>query len=562
MKFRKGLSTVLCAAMLTAMLAGCGSGEGAESSAETSSGTDVAAETSETAQQAAATGRAGSITMGVNANIPGLSCYDGTSTGQLYVSWLYNDSLFVQETPGGELKPCIGKDYEVSEDGSVITVHMFDYVKDSAGNPITASDVVFSYNTYIATGNASNVDPYLDRVEAVDDTTVALYFKDWETIGAVESVLTYTQIVDEEAYDEATWSTAPIGCGPYVVEDFVSGSSLTLAVNEDYWQTDEQYISTVKQRNVDRIIYRIILEDAQLALALETGDVDVVNYVSTDNLSFFMDENGNALDGYYVRSDSTALVTNISFSMDPSSNVADDVNLRKAILHCIDKASLVSTVVGNTGKEVFCFGTDAYSDYDPAWAEDYFNYDVELAQEYLAQSNYVANGSPTIRIALESNDSKQRAAQMMQAYMNEIGINAEILSYDAALFTNYKLDFGEWDIKIDNNGSPTYNLGAFWQRFLGNTFCTYNGVGVNFLGLNDPELQELLDVAANVNTMSQENTNLVNDYINDNAIVYGLWTSVTYQAAQDGILEIVNNSAIYPVPNAFVYAEDYQGVAG
>lgn len=556
MKTKKILAILLCFVMLVGTLTACGT-TAEETKTPAQENVEVSGQ-----EKTEGSGRAGSITVGINCNIPGLSSFDGTSTGQLYVQQLYDDTLFTQLTPGGELIPCIGKSYTVEEDGAKVTVEIFDYVKDSAGNHITANDVVFSYNTYIATGNASNIDPYVDSIEAVNDTTVVFHLKDYKQVGALENVLARCFIVSEAAYDEATWSTAPIGCGPYVVEEFVSGASLTLKANEDYWQTDEQYLPLIKRRNVDKVIYKVILEDAQLALAMETGTVDAVNFVSADNLPFFTDNDGNALPGYTIRKDASALVVNMSFSMDKSSNVANDPALRKAILYCIDSASLVQGAMGNTGEVVYCVGTAAYSDYNPDWEADYFNYNVEKAKELLAESDYVKNGSPSIRIAFETNDSKQKAAQMMQAYMNAVGINAEILSYDAALFTNYKLDFSEWDIKIDNNGSPAYKLGAFWGRFLGNTFCSYNGQSVNFFGLNDPELQKMLDTAFNVDTMSQDATNAVNDYINENAFCYGLWTPLTYQVAQDGILEMVNNNCEYCMPNAFTYAADYQGVAG
>lgn len=557
MKTKKILAMLLSSAMLIGTLAACGSAK-QEPTAPAQQETKAAAEPT----KAETSGRAGTVTVGINCNIPGLSCFDGTSTGQLYINQVINDTLFTQLKPGGDLKPCVGKSYTVEDDGAKVTVELFDYVKDSAGNPITAKDVVFSYNTYIATGNASNLDPYIESMEAVGDTTVVFNMKNYKEVNALQNVLIGSSIVAEAAYNEATWSTSPIGCGPYVVDEFVSGASLTLKANENYWQTDEQYLAAVKQRNVDKIFYKIILEDAQLALAMETRTVDAVNFVSSDNLPFFIDAAGNALPGYTVRKDDSALVVNISFSMDKSSNVANDPALRQAILYCIDSASLVKGSVDNTGEAVYCVGSSVYSDYNPEWEADYYNYNVDKAKELLAQSSYTANGSPAIRIAFETNDSKQKAAQMMQAYMNAVGINAEILSYDAALFTNYKLDFSQWDIKIDNNGSPAYKLGAFWGRFFGNTFCSYNGQGVNFFGLNDPELQKLLDVAFNVDTMGQDATNAVYDYITDNAFCYGLWTPLTYQVAQSGILEIVNNNAQYCMPNAYVYAPDYQGVAG
>ena len=64
------------------------------------------------------------------------------------------------------------KSYEVSDDGKTLTVEIYDYVHDQAGNKIDAEDVAWSYNTYLATGNANTVCKYLDSAEATDATHV------------------------------------------------------------------------------------------------------------------------------------------------------------------------------------------------------------------------------------------------------------------------------------------------------------------------------------------------------------------------------------------------------
>lgn len=118
---------------------------------------------------------------------------------------------------------------------------------------------------------------------------------------AVKSVLSGCVIYDKDAYSADSYATNPVGCGPYKVTEFVTGASVTIERDPNYWQTDESLLASAKKQNVEKCIFKIILEDAQLALALETGDVDAVNYVSADNLQFFMDDNGNALDGYTVQ---------------------------------------------------------------------------------------------------------------------------------------------------------------------------------------------------------------------------------------------------------------------
>ena len=54
---------------------------------------------------------------------------------------------------------------------------------------------------------------------------------------------------------------------------------------------------------------------------------------------------------------------------------------------------------------------------------------------------------------------------MIQNYCKEIGINMKVKTADTALFDNYKYDFSEWDLKIDNNGNRV-SLAALYSNFL------------------------------------------------------------------------------------------------
>lgn len=554
---KKVFSSFLALA-LTFGLAACGGSASDSSSVTSSNGAD------ETSATGSTSGRAKTVTLGINTQVSTLDPYNGASTGTIYLTEAMDDSLFLAPALGEPIAPVIGKSYEVSDDNLTCTVEIYDYVHDQAGNKIDANDVAFSYQTYLDTGNATQFSKYLDSVEAIDDTHVVFHLKEerCKETNAVSSILTGCVIYDSDTYNADTFATAPVGCGPYKVTEFVTGASVTLDAYDDNWQTDESLRPTLKTQNVDRVIFKIILEDAQLALALETGDVDAVNYVSADNLQFFMNDDGTPLDGYNIEPFPSILCVNISFNMNPDggSNVADDINLRLAVEWAIDKESMVQTIMGKTAEVSYGFATTLYGDYNPDWENEDNGYDVETAEDYLSKSNYAANGSPTLRILTESNEVKTKAAQMIQNYLQAIGINSEIITADTALFDNYKYDFSQWDIKIDNNGNRN-SLAAMWSNFLAAGHTTYNGVPVSFLGQPDGELSQLATAANNVDTNSQEAVDAVFDCYTKNAIIYGLWGPINYIASQDGITDYAVQALAYAQPWAFTYASDYVGVA-
>lgn len=566
---KKSIAVSLAAAM-TLSLCACGSGgskatTAAETAAATAAGGSGETATTAAAEAPAAAGtRAKSITLGMNTQISTLDPFNGASTGTIYLTEALHDQLFSAPSLGAPIESEIGKTYEASEDNKTLTVEIYDYVHDQAGNKIDASDVAWSYNTFLATGNATQFSKYLDNAEADGDTTVVFHLKEdkCEETSAVTSILTGCVIYDQETYNADTFATKPVGCGPYKVTEFVTGASVTIERDPDYWQTDESLWSTMKAQNVEKCIFKIILEDAQLALALETGDVDAVNYVSADNLQFFMDDDGNALPGYIIEPFSSILCVNVSFNMfpDAGSKVANDKNLRLAIEWAIDKEGITNTIMGKTASVSYGYATPLYGDYNPEWEKLDNGYDVEKAKAYLAESDYVKNGSPTLVLMTESNEVKTKAAQMVQNYCKAIGINMEVKTADTALFDNYKYDFSEWDLKIDNNGNRV-SLAAMYSNFLSCAHTSYNGVPTSFNGAPEGELNELCDIANNIDTNSQETVDAVFNYYTENAIIYGLWGPINYIAAQDGVTGLQVQALAYAQPWAFTFSDSYKGVA-
>lgn len=558
-KFTRLFAIVLSIAMIFA-LAACGNNAAPAAPAAPASSGPASTETN--AAPASAGPR--TVTVGINTTVATLDPWNGASSGIQYVQEALHDTLFIIAKMG-EMENDIGKSYEVSDDGQTVTVEIYDYVTDSAGNKITASDVAWSYETAASLGNATQVSRYMDSAEAISDTTVVFHMNPdrCKESSAAESVLTGCAIYSQAAYNPDTWPTNPIGCGPYVLDEFITGASVSFVKNENYWQKDESLRSSLKQQNVDKYIIKIILEDAQLALALESGDVDCVNSVSLDNLPFFADNDGNALPGYNVTAFDGTLALHGTFNMFPGagSNVAEDINLRKAIIYAIDRASIVKTVMGRTAEPICGFCTPVYPDYNPAWEAMDYTYDVELAKEYLAKSDYAAKGSPSLKILVANNNSKSKAAQMIQNYLAAVGINAEVMVLDTALFDNYKMDFSQWDIKIDNVGNK-FNLTTMWSTVLCSTRTQYNGVPCSFQGLPACELDDLCAAANNVDTRSQEAVDKIYEFCNENALLFGLWMPITNVAGRAGVTTFRTNYLFNLQGWACDFAPDYVGVAG
>ena len=128
----------------------------------------------------------------------------------------------------------LATDYTVSEDGLTWTVTIRDDVKFTDGEPLTAEDVAFTYNT-VKESSSVNDFTMLDYAESSDDTTVVFHmtrpFSIWPYTMAIVG------IVPENAYDSATYGSNPIGSGRYILKQWDRGQQVILEANPDYRKT-------------------------------------------------------------------------------------------------------------------------------------------------------------------------------------------------------------------------------------------------------------------------------------------------------------------------------------
>jgi peptide/nickel transport system substrate-binding protein len=254
--------------------------------------------------------------------------------------------------------------YTVSDDGLIWTVKLRDGVKSSDGQPLTAADVAFTYDT--ASKSSSVVDlNVLKSVEAVDDHTVKFTLQHPQS--TFVNILAKTGIVPKHAYDK-DYSQKPIGSGPYKFVQWDKGQQLIVEANPQYYGPKPYF---------KKITFLYLSEEAAFAAA-QAGNVDVAAIVpavgkqavpgmrlvavhSVDNRGIMfpcMKFGGTTKDGLSIGNDVTA---------DPA--------IRKAINTAIDRKALVDGVLNG-------FGSPAYTVCDnlPWWnPETVFN-DAEQAE--------------------------------------------------------------------------------------------------------------------------------------------------------------------------------------
>lgn len=265
---------------------------------------------------------------------------------------------------------------EASPDGMTWTVTIRDDVRFTDGEPLTAQDVAFTYNT-VKSASSVNDFTMLDRAEATDDTTVVFHMT------RPYSIWPYTMaivgIVPEHAYDEA-YGQHPIGSGRYILKQWDKGQQVILTANPDYYGEAPM---------MKQVTILFMEEDAAFA-AVKSGQAD---------LSYTAPSYGDQqVEGFSLLSVATVDNRGLNLPAVPrSGDVGNDVTadpaIRQAINLGLNREEMIQNVLNG-------YGTPAYSVCDkmPWFNEDtVVPYDREKALFLLESAGWKA-GSDGIRV--------------------------------------------------------------------------------------------------------------------------------------------------------------------
>ena len=324
--------------------------------------------------------------------------------------------------------------YSVSEDGLTWQVTIRNDVKFTDGEPLTAEDVAFTYNTVKETSSVNDF-TMLDHAEAADDTTVIFHmtrpFSIWPYTMAEVGIL------PEHAYDSATYGTEPVGSGRYILKQWDKGQQVILEANPDY------YGEAPKMKQVTILF----MEEDAAFLAAQSGQVDLAYTSAT-----YSEEE---VDGYtlaaYESVDNRGLnLPAVSETTDSEgrtlgNDFTSDVLVRRAINIGVDRQEMIDHVLNG-------YGSPAYSVCDQLpWYNEASEvaYDPEGAAALLDEAGWVL-GEDGVRekdgvqakmnLLYSNGDSvRQALAADFADQMEELGIICTIegvgwdTAYDRAL---------------------------------------------------------------------------------------------------------------------------------
>lgn len=266
----------------------------------------------------------------------------------------------------------LATDVQVSEDGLTWTVKIRDDVKFTDGEPLTAKDVAFTYNT-VKESSSVNDFTMMKEAVAVDDTTVEFHMEKEYSIWPYTMAI--VGIVPEHAYGP-DYGSHPIGSGRYIMKQWDKGQQIIFEANPDY------YGDEIKMKKVTVVFME---EDAAFAAA-KAGQVDLAYTAATysdQTINGYELLHFETVDNRGFNLPATPAVTNADGTV-VGNDFTCDVNVRRAINIGIDREQMIENVMNG-------YGTPAYSVCDKMpWYNDAaeVSYDPEGAKALLEEAGW------------------------------------------------------------------------------------------------------------------------------------------------------------------------------
>ena len=270
----------------------------------------------------------------------------------------------------GNIQPLLAQSWDISEDRRTYTFTLQPDVTFSNGEPFTAEDVKFSLDRVTSGAWVSSLKNKMAIVEAVNvlsDTEVEIVLSRPSNAWLFDLGTPVGAMFDESGVDDL--ANTAIGTGPFTIEAWNRGQSIEMKARDDYWGEAPQ---------VEAATLRYFADATATTNALRSGDVDVVyNMQAPELLSTFESD-----DAYQVL-DGTSN-GEIILSMNNKRAPFDDVRVRQAVMHAIDRQAVLDTAWSGYGTVVGA----AVPPTDPYY-EDLTGinaYDPDKARELLAEA--------------------------------------------------------------------------------------------------------------------------------------------------------------------------------
>lgn len=442
--------------------------------------------------------------------------------GHIFEKLVYLDSE-------GNLLPWLATNWEALEDSTEWLLTLREGVSFHDGTPFNAEAVKFNFDRMVDPAtNSRTAGPLLGSYqgsEVIDDLTLKVSFAEpfalfsfaltspWIAMVSPTAVETYGDRFDENL----------IGTGPFKFVSQTPQIEVVLEKNPDYnwgpasFQEGPAY--------VDRIVFKLVLEEASRLATLETGETQIIDEVPATRVASIQDA------GIFQVVGAPRLGVARSNFLNTSLSPTDDLRVRQALLYGTDREGLNRAVFRGVYPIAYQVLTPGVRFYDET-LNDMYPFNPEKAIELLEEAGWteinndgyrVKDGQVlTINHATFSGYVAEAPSEIIQAQLRDIGVKMDITVIGSGFIDIVSALDSPYNSSLIATYSPDPGL------ILNRTFNSANIGSSNWAFFGDPELDGLLQAGLETadEAARDEIYKQVQRIIHENALVLPLYANV------------------------------------
>ncbi|WP_188068308.1 ABC transporter substrate-binding protein [Brevibacillus brevis] len=436
------VSIVLSCFVLLAIVSGC-------NAPATKSGTDEGNKDVNISEK-----KGGTITVAISSEPDTLDAHKSTALSTEGVALNLGGALLYRDPQTNEVKPYLAESYSISEDGKTWTFRIRQGVTFHDGTPLTAQAYKRTFeramSSEIAPKGVGMVLGIIQSIKTPDDQTLILELNEPSaTLLTYFTSASWMQPLSVDAVQKFgdQYGRNPVGVGPWKMESWKSGDSITLIQNDAYRWAPPSFQNQGPVRP-DKLVLKLIRNPQTAVAALESGTVDIADLPAKDAKKF---KNNNR----FTVLEQTKRGLGLFVELNLNNEILQDKNVRKALQMAVKKEAIVQShlqgegIVADGPLPANLFG------YDPSIAHYAYKYNPEEAVKLLEEAGWKLNaqgirekaGKP-LHLELLSMEVWSQPAQLMQGMFKAIGVDVKIITLEGSAVDQLTAA-GTFDLALD-----------------------------------------------------------------------------------------------------------------
>ncbi|WP_025769870.1 ABC transporter substrate-binding protein [Thioalkalivibrio sp. HK1] len=332
-------------------------------------------------------------------------------------------------------QPYLAKSWEVSGDGMKVTLNLVRNALFHDGKPVRAADVAFSIRTVRDNHPFKTMFEPVASIDTPDDHTVVINLDRPHPALLLALSPALAPVLPEHVFGDGDdpkthpANSAPIGSGPFMLEEFTPGEAVVLKKNPNFFIEDRP--------RLDEIIIRIIKDPSALLIAMEKGEADMYPFMAGSQEIRRLEK----VERLAVTDQGYAAVGPISWlAFNTRSPKLSDVRVRQAIAYAVDRDFIVKALHRGVSKAQRGPIIESSPFFDPSIPA--YDVDLDRARSLLADAGFADGMALTVDYIPGPKEQQQTVAEYLKSQLKKVGIDITVRAAP---------DFPTWSKRISNH---------------------------------------------------------------------------------------------------------------